>query len=227
MKKYYITGTGTDIGKTFITSCINKLLINKYNKNIYAIKPVISGFDKDNLPNDTSLILDSLNLKYDDSNIDDISPFRLNLPLSPDMAAEKENITLKYDDILDFCNKTLERIKSQHKDYMFIEGVGGVMSPICYGKTNLDLIADLDISVILVCGSYLGSISHSLTAIKALEENNITISSIVLSESEERDVDIDDVFKSLSNFTDYNIVVIRRDKEHKDMENINIIEEIL
>jgi len=230
MKKYFITATGTDIGKTYLTTALNNQLRTVYEKNTYTIKPVISGFDKDNRDNDTSLIIDSLGIKYNDENINKISPFRFSLPLSPDMASEKQKVELSYQSILEFCKKTIMKHDNKNTntdDCMFVEGVGGVMSPICVGKTNLDLIADLDISVILVCGSYLGSITHSLTAIKTLEERKINISSIVICESCESEVDPDDLIKSMKAFTDHKIVFIKRSDSGNNLKNINIIEEIL
>lgn len=223
MKIYYITATGTDIGKTYLTTLLNTSLIKRHNKKSFTLKPLISGFDKSYLNNDTSLIINSMGMDYNDINIDKISPFRLKLPLSPDIAADKEGIEIKYEEILDFCIESISQQRSKKYDYLFIEGVGGVMSPICKNKTNLDLIADLDISVILVVGSYLGSISHTLTAINAIETNNINIFSVVICESSKSNINIEETAKSISGFVDYNLISLLKMATYKDTDIDEII----
>ena len=66
---------------------------------------------------------------------------------------------------------------------LVIEGAGGVMSPIAEDATNLDLFAELGLEVILVTGSYLGAVSHTLTAIAALQVRGVAVAAIVVSES--------------------------------------------
>ena len=84
---------------------------------------------------------------------------------------------IKYDDVLDFCQP------DKKCEFQFIEGAGGLMSPITQDQTNLDLIQDLNIPVILISGNYLGAISHLQTAIECLNYYNIPIEKIILNES--------------------------------------------
>ena len=196
LKPIFITSTGTNIGKTYLTSLIIKKA-QALNFKVNAIKPIISGFNIENFnTTDTGII--SAALGKDQSSIEEVSPWRFEAPLSPDQAAYKENKEIVFKELIDFCLKTLNPIKNIN-DIVLIEGVGGTMVPINNKYTTLDLMKALDIPVILIIGSYLGSISHTLNAYEVLTQNNININSIVINESEENDIGINQTRKTLLN----------------------------
>src|SRR6056300_1233513 len=104
-KNVFITSTGTDIGKTFLTIMLIKRAI-KLNLKVNAIKPIISGFDLNNLyETDTGIILKALNSSS--TNIDKISPWRFKDPLSPDMAAKNEDRYIQFEDLCTFCKNSI------------------------------------------------------------------------------------------------------------------------
>jgi dethiobiotin synthetase len=189
---YFITGTDTGIGKTVITCALTNQL-RKKGKKVASIKPIISGWSDHN--SDTHQILKSLDLPVTPENIDKISPWRLKAPLSPDIAAKKENREIAFDDVVKFCQQY-----GNGPDYLFIEGAGGVMTPVTGNKTIADLIFALQIPVLLVTGTYLGSISHTLTALKTLESYNIKTDCVIVNQSQNC-VGADDIIQSLQNFT--------------------------
>ncbi|QLK59195.1 dethiobiotin synthase [Ehrlichia ruminantium] len=194
MSAYFITSCGTGIGKTFITTVLCWHL-RKNCKTVHAIKPIISGWnDVEIMSNDTSKILCSLDVDCNTHNINKISPWRLSYPHAPNIAARLENIKLDYNEIFTFCYTHV----NQDIDYLLIEGVGGVMSPITDQKTCLELIQDLKIKVILVIGSYLGSISHTLTVLKVLGDIDVKI---VLSVNNKTDTNINDIVKFIYEYT--------------------------
>ena len=196
LKPIFITSTGTNIGKTYLTSLIIKKA-QALNYKVNAIKPIISGFNIENFnTTDTGII--SAALGKNQSSIEEVSPWRFEAPLSPDQAAYKENKEIVFKELIDFCLKTLNPIKNIN-DIVLIEGVGGTMVPINNKYTTLDLMKALDIPVILIIGSYLGSISHTLNAYEVLIQNNININSIVISESEENNIGINQTRKTLLN----------------------------
>jgi len=196
LKPIFITSTGTNIGKTYLTSLIIKKA-QALNFKVNAIKPIISGFNIENFnTTDTGII--SAALGKDQSSIEEVSPWRFEAPLSPDQAAYKENKEIVFKELIDFCLKTLNPIKNIN-DIVLIEGVGGTMVPINNKYTTLDLMKALNIPVILIIGSYLGSISHTLNAYEVLIQNNININSIVISESEENNIGINQTRKTLLN----------------------------
>ena len=182
MSSFFITGSGTDVGKTYIA----KEIIARFfslNKNINAIKPIISGFNKKEILNsDTGILLKALKKKQSKKNINDISPWRYSLPLAPDIAARSEKKkSIVFTELLNFCRNQIIKAKN-NKQTLLIEGVGGIMCPINKKKTILDLINKLDIPVIFITRSYLGSISHTLTAIDVLKKNNIKINCIIVNQ---------------------------------------------
>ena len=203
-KEYFITSVGTDIGKTYVLcDLIEKLIVKK--KNVTALKPIISGFDleSDNIKeSDTFKILNSLELPSTAGNIEKISPWRFNLPLSPDMASKKEGRKIPFNEVVDFCNN--EKGKSE---YLFVEGVGGVMVPINEKYLICDLIKELNIPSILITGSYLGSISHTLSAIEALKQKDATLELIIINDYN-CNVATEDTIKTLKNFTNTPIATL-------------------
>ena len=198
MQKYFITSTGTEIGKTyFICSLIKKLIAEK--NTVKAIKPIITGLDFSELTNsDSAQILNSLGQKITKEKILNISPFYYNVADSPDSAAliQAKNY-LNYNKILDFCSSFLN---NHNKDYALIEGIGGIMVPINQHKTILNLIKDLNIEIILVIGNYLGSRSHSLNVIELCQLHNIKIHKIMLNNFPNDLTNAQNIQKSLTNF---------------------------
>ncbi|MBT4921753.1 MAG: dethiobiotin synthase [Rickettsiales bacterium] len=180
MRPYFITGIGTDVGKTFILSKIIESLLAE-NKSVAAIKPIITGIDSDNFSDsDSYKILNSLRRGDINSRggvlppaLKQISPFLFKNPLSPDQAAALENTQIPYDELLTFSKEFLAANKQ--KDYSFIEGVGGVFVPINQDKLVIDLLDDLNIKVILIANNYLGCLNHTLATLKALEHHDVVI----------------------------------------------------
>ena len=172
MSGYFVTGTGTDIGKTFITAGLIRHLRGQ-GKKVAALKPVVSGFD-DPAQSDSGILLGALGEAVSKTALDRVSPWRFAAPLSPDMAAAREGRGIDFAALLEFCRQP------QDGTY-FIEGVGGVMVPLDSRHTVLDWMIALGLPVILVTGSYLGSLSHTLTAVRALA--GLEIAALVVNES--------------------------------------------
>jgi dethiobiotin synthetase len=179
VRALFITATGTGIGKTLLTTIVCHQLQER-GYAVRALKPVVSGFSSDDPSSDPALILQSLGQPATPEAIAAIAPWRFQAPLSPHLAARLEGRVIAFSEIAAFC-RNQERCDC---DLLLIEGAGGVMSPIDDSHTFLDLIPELGHSVILVTGSYLGAISHTLTAICALDSRAIDIRGVVVSESD-------------------------------------------
>lgn len=172
----FVTGTGTDIGKTHILAALLAEAA-ACGRAPLALKPVLSGYDADAPEtSDSARLLTALGQQADADSIAGITPWRMRAPLSPDIAAAREGVTLKLADIRDFCTDALARSDGR----AFIEGAGGVMSPIASDGLNLDLITSLGAQPLLVCGAYLGAISHTLTACAAMRAASAPPSLIVI-----------------------------------------------
>ncbi len=175
MKRYFITATGTDIGKTFVTCALTWQLRQK-GLQVQALKPIASGVDEHALAtSDAGQLLQAMEKPVTD--IGSICPWRYRAALSPDMAAKREGTRHTFDDLVAFCNKRATG------DVQLIEGAGGVMSPVTAQHTVLDWMAALALPVILVTGSYVGSISHTLSAIKALDSSGLKLHSLIVNET--------------------------------------------
>lgn len=198
MTLIFITATGTELGKTYVTCRLIEALRER-GTEVDAIKPVLSGFDPaDTAASDSGLILKALGHPLTAAAIDAMSPWRFNAALSPDMAAEREGTRLTLGQVAAFCRKPRVRLT-------LIEGAGGIMSPLGHDFTNLDLIKALDARTILIAGTYLGTVSHTLTACAVHRP-----AAIVLSESAVSPVDAEETIATLSRFVTAPIFLVRR-----------------
>ena len=166
MKKVFITGTGTGVGKTYITSIILKNLLLR--QKVIGIKPISAGISQDNLLNeDVQTLLDC------QPSIDDhqkINFYSLKKAVSPHIGAEEEGMQIDFD----FIKQRISALENEY-DRVLIEGVGGILSPVDQSRTNLDLIKHLDIPVILIIGLKLGCINDALLTQHALQSSDIKI----------------------------------------------------
>jgi len=194
MSTVFVTATGTGVGKTFVTARLVEEL-RAARRSVLALKPVASGFDADNVAEtDTGVLLAALGLDATAANLDALSPWRFSAPLSPDMAAARERRRLPFSDLVEFCREP------RPADVTLIEGIGGVMVPLDDTHTVLDWIAELRAPVLLVAGSYLGTLSHTLTAIAALRSRAVELAAIIVSESEQQPVPLEETTETIRRF---------------------------
>jgi dethiobiotin synthetase len=179
MLEAFVTGVGTAVGKTLVTTILGHQLTSK-GRRVTAIKPVVSGYSTDDANSDPALILRSLGRTPTPEAIAAISPWRLAAPSSPHLAARRDGRAINLDEILEFCRAQ----EDGGGDLLLIEGAGGVMTPLDETHTGLDLIVGLGHPVILVTGSYLGALSHTLTALYALRGSGARVRALVVSGSE-------------------------------------------
>jgi dethiobiotin synthetase len=194
----FITGTGTDVGKTYVAASLIRHL-RRMGRQVEALKPVVSGFDPA-LPasSDPGVLLKALGLSITPQEIDRIAPWRYRAALSPDLAARAEGQTIDVDAVIAFCRTAID----QRRDMLLIEGVGGIMVPLDDRRTVLDLMMALQLPLILVAGSYLGTISHTLTALDALFRRNLKVLATIVSETPHSSVPLADTVAAIGRFTD-------------------------
>ena len=194
MSAIFITATGTDIGKTFVTAGLVRHF-RSVGRKVDALKPIVSGFDPAfSVVSDPGVLLAAMGKPVTPAEIERISPFRFAAPLSPDMAARKENRALDFDAVVDF---------SRHAGpdrMLLIEGVGGVMVPLNQRDTVLDWMTALGFPLILVTGSYLGSISHTLTCLEVIWQRHLAIKALIVNESPNSTVTVEDTIATLTPF---------------------------
>lgn len=176
MKPLFVTSTGTDIGKTFV--CCRLIEELGGTRNLRVIKPIATGVDPEDLDaTDTAALLAAQRRPLDARRFRETTPWYFRAPLSPDLAAEREGASVPFEEIVAFsCAPT-------DADMTIIEGIGGVMVPLDTRRTVLDWMSRIDPLVWLVTGSYLGTLSHTLTALRVLAERQLEVGAIVISES--------------------------------------------
>lgn len=159
----FVTGTGTDIGKTLVATC----LVRAWDAEYW--KPLQTGLDAG--PGDTSTVQ-----RLSGCGAERLHPpaMALRAPLSPEAAALLEHRAI------DTTRLALPQSQTPGRP-LVVEGAGGVMVPIGGGRLMTGLMQQLGLPVILVAGSGLGTINHTLLSLQALRACGITIAGVVLS----------------------------------------------
>ena len=156
-KSIFITGTGTDIGKTYISALIMKKMISE-NMNACYFKPVLSGAEKRDgkiYAGDIEYVKEISGLNEDSKNL---GSFIYEYPASPHLAAKLENQPFNMEKVVQDYRKLSEKY-----EYILVEGAGGIFCPFTddfepiYTK---DIIKALNTSCILVANTTLGAINN-------------------------------------------------------------------
>ncbi|NUM50877.1 MAG: dethiobiotin synthase [Flavobacteriales bacterium] len=157
IKKYFVTGIGTGVGKTVISAILVEALKADYWKPIQA-----GDLENSDTIKVKNLISNNHSVIYPES-------FRLTQPISPHAAAEQDNTYINFEKI----------IPPSHNNTLIIEGAGGLMVPINNNFLMIDLIKKLKAEVILVSRNYLGSINHTLLTCEILKSRKIPVAGII------------------------------------------------
>jgi dethiobiotin synthetase len=198
MTALFVTATGTDIGKTFVTAGLIRH-IRAAGRAVAAIKPVVSGFDPDDWQgSDPAVLLAALGRPLTLEEVEGVSPWRFKAPLSPHTAAQREGRAIAFQDVVAFCRRAM----AARRGVLLVEGIGGVMVPLDDRHSVLDLMSMLRIPIILVAGSYVGTLSHTLTALEVVARRNLDIAAVVVSESEGSAASLEDTVATLQVFAE-------------------------
>jgi dethiobiotin synthetase len=196
MSGLFVTATGTDIGKTFVTAGLARYL-RSTGCIVHALKPVLTGFDENDWQiSDPAVLLDALGGPVTLQDIERISPWRFAAPVSPDLAAQREGRAIAFEEVVAFCRAEIDR----HPGTVLIEGIGGIMVPLDVHHTVLDWMAALRAPIILVAGSYVGTISHTLTALEALTRRSLDVRAVAVSESAGSAASLAETLSTISRF---------------------------
>ena len=193
MKGFLITGTDTDVGKTWFMLKFGELL-KEHKLKFHFLKPVESGCGE---PNGDIIPKDAMQFsKLEGVSLSKICKFMFKAYASPPRAAKLESKDIEINDIIDF----IEENKIDDDDCLnLVEGCGGFLSPIANKKLTSDLAVKVNLPVILVVNNTLGCINHSLLSIQAIETLGLNIKFIILNDLNEI-VPLDN-FDELSSYT--------------------------
>lgn len=163
---YFLTGTDTEIGKTFITCA---LLHHAAQRGLKAagIKPVAAGTDADGVNEDVASIRAASNLALPP---EIVNPYCFKAAIAPHIAAAEEGVTIDFAPIAAACEHA-----RQLADLLIVEGVGGFRVPLGVDRDSADLAVALGLPVILVVGLRLGCINHALLTAEAIAARGLTL----------------------------------------------------
>jgi len=158
-KEFFITGTDTGIGKTLVSGMLMSALDATY------WKPIQAGLDEET---DTEFVQ-----RVSGANDSRIIPerYRLETPMSPHAAADIDGVKISLDDF---------ELPEYDTEHLIVEGAGGLIVPINWKHTVLDMIERLKLPVLLVARSSLGTLNHTLLSLKALRDRGIEVFAVVL-----------------------------------------------
>ena len=168
-KGIFVTGTDTGIGKTFV-SCAIIQTMKKTGKTVEGMKPVASGCDRRDgqWQNEDALALMQASNTSADYTL--VNPYAMPLATAPQIAARDANITIDLAVIVD----AYEMLRSQ-ADFILVEGVGGWLAPLSDTLDQSDLVAVMQIPVVLVVGMRLGCINHARLTEQAIQAGGFTL----------------------------------------------------
>ncbi len=163
---YFLTGTDTEIGKTFITCA---LLHRAAQSGLRAvgIKPVAAGTNAEGKNDDVEAIRAASNVVLPSKTI---NPWCFKAAIAPHIAAAEEGASIDFAPILAACNEA--RCAS---DLLIVEGVGGFRVPLGVDRDSADLAVALGLPVILVVGLRLGCINHALLTAEAIAARGLRL----------------------------------------------------
>ncbi len=156
-KKYFVTGIGTEIGKTIVSAILTEHLKADY------WKPIQSGeLNQSDTIKVRNLVSNTTSKFHPEA-------YQLTKPFSPHYSAELDGVKIELDSIN----------LPETQNNLIVEGAGGLMVPLNNQDLIIDLIKKLGLEVVLVSKNYLGSINHTLLSVEALKSRNIPIAGII------------------------------------------------
>ena len=178
MQGIFITGTNTDVGKTFIAVAIAKALTSR-NITVIPRKPIESGCIRQNdelIPQDASALKQAANYEGE---LSEVCPYRFEPPISPVRAAHLANKILTTEQLVNIC------LEGSEDGFMLIEGAGGFYSPLAENGLNADLAVALQLPVLLVADDRLGALSQVLLNVEAIQMRGLPLAGVVMNQLEE------------------------------------------
>lgn len=175
-KVLFVTGTDTEVGKTYISG----LLLRFFKE-----KGIVAGYQKwvstgaSDSAADLTHALATAGLPVNAEHLDEQVPYRFELPASPHLAAEQENRQVDPEVIVKSCRE----LTAKH-EILIVEGVGGLLVPLRRDLLLADLLADLHLQTLVVARSGLGTLNHTLLTLEALRKRDIPVLGVVFTDTE-------------------------------------------
>lgn len=174
LRGVFVTGTDTDAGKTVVTAALLRALLRR-GVRARAVKPVQTGVPETGLAGDARLYMDAAG-EWAASSVSPVAVTleRFRLPVSPHLAAAREGRRLTAADLASAVGDAC-----RDGAFALVEGAGGAAVPLNDDESMLDLMAALDLPVLLVAANRLGAINHALLTLQALRARGLRVAGIV------------------------------------------------
>lgn len=177
IKGIFIAGTDTGVGKTVIAGAIARAL-SSYGVDVGVMKPIETGCRQSKgelIPADGMYLKGAACLN---DPIGSITPYSFREPLAPYTASIRDKKKIHLETIL----KAYDRLRRRHS-FLVVEGVGGLIVPLTRNVDLLDLILLLDLPVLLIARSGLGTLNHTLLTLRYGLEHRIRFAGVVLNQA--------------------------------------------
>ncbi|WP_178861977.1 dethiobiotin synthase [Thiomicrorhabdus cannonii] len=172
---FFITGTDTDVGKTYAAACI-ALTLRQHGIPVSPRKPVASGCirqdDQRLLCGDARILQHACGSK---ESLETICRYQFSPPISPQRAIQQAGLFISTADLVTACTPAPDH-------FALVEGAGGFYSPLSSDGLNADLAVQLNYPVILVVGNKLGCLNHALLTLEAIYRRSLTAHSVILND---------------------------------------------
>jgi dethiobiotin synthetase len=166
----FVTGTGTEVGKTIVAAAIARAAVNR-GQRVAVFKPAVSGLDEAGEP-DHALLRRAAGSEQSD---DEVAPYRYGPPVSPHLGADLAG------EVIDPARLREEaRAAARGADLLVVEGVGGFLVPLTLGYLVRDLARDLGLPVVIASPPGLGTINHTLLTVEAVRAVGLDVLAVVL-----------------------------------------------
>ena len=166
----FVTGTGTEVGKTVVAATIARTLTNE-GQRVAVFKPAVTGLDE-GVETDHELLRRA---SGSDQSDEEIAPYRYGPPASPHLAAALADEEIDPDQLRKAAAAAADRGEA-----IVCEGVGGLLVPLSPGYLVRDLCADLGYPLVVVASPGLGTINHTLLTIEAAGAARLEVAAVVL-----------------------------------------------
>ena len=169
MTAFFVTGTDTGVGKTFVSCALLHAMARRHPR-VVGMKPVAAGLvqTQDGWDSEDAIALRAASTVRVPPALD--NPVRLPDPLSPHLAAERAGTRIDIAHLV-ACQREL----AQHADAMVVEGAGGFLVPLSPEHTGADLAQALGLPVLLVVGLRLGCLNHALLSAEAIRARGLPL----------------------------------------------------
>jgi dethiobiotin synthetase len=173
---YFVTGSDTDVGKTYI-SCQIIAQLRRINIDVETRKPAESGCHEDDdgvLRTHDAAALQQANAKRE--TLDRINPFRYRAALAPHRAARLQGQRIEIEALIDACDR------DNPASLLIVEGAGGFYSPLAENGLNADLASALQLPVIIVVADRIGAVNQALMTLQAVSSRQLRTAAVVLNQ---------------------------------------------